>query len=106
MFVTRGVTLHEFLFEDAKIDLNVVYLNQFSSLVQVLQKQMDLELELFGDVKDKSSTSENKPGENKPLNASAGVAIGKVFMLSLSSQPVDHEDVSGRSKVCNCRLCD
>ena len=74
--------------------------------MQVLQKQMDLELELFGDVKDKSSTSENKPGENKPLNASAGVAIGKVFMLSLSSQPVDHEDVSGRSKVCNCRLCD
>ena len=60
---------------------------------------MDLELELFGDLKDKSSTSENKPGENKPLNASAAVAIGKVFMLSLSSQPVDHEDVSGRTKV-------
>ena len=60
---------------------------------------MDLELELFGDIKDKSSTNENKPGENKPLNASAAVAIGRVFMLSLSSQPVDHEEVSGRTKV-------
>lgn len=73
--------------------------NQCFSLLQVLQKQMDLELELFGDIKDKSSTNENKPGENKPLNASAAVAIGRVFMLSLSSQPVDHEDVSGRTKV-------
>ena len=62
---------------------------------------MDLELELFGDIKDKSSSSENKFGENKPLNASAAaaVAVGKVFMLSLSSQPVDHEEVSGRTKV-------
>ena len=62
---------------------------------------MDLELELFGDIKDKSSASENKFGENKPLNASAAaaVAVGKVFMFSLSSQPVDHEEVSGRTKV-------
>ena len=51
------------------------------SCFQVLQKQMDLELELFGDLKDKTS-------------------VGKVYMLSLSSQPVDHEDASGeRQKV-------
>ena len=37
---------------------------------------MDLELELFGDLKDKSGSS----------------SVGKVHMLSLSSQPVDHED--------------
>ena len=46
---------------------------------------MDLELELFGDLKDKSGCS---------------TALGKVYMLSLSSQPVDHEDASGeRQKV-------
>ena len=39
---------------------------------------MDLELELYSDVKEKTS----------------GNAIGKVYMLSLSSQPVDHEDPS------------
>ena len=51
---------------------------------QVLQKQMDLELELYGDVKEKTSNN----------------AIGKVYILSLSSQPVDHEESSeGRQKV-------
>ena len=46
---------------------------------------MDLELELFGDLKDKSGSSS---------------AVGKVYMLSLSSQPVDHEDAStDRQKV-------
>ena len=51
---------------------------------QVLQKQMDLELELFGDLKEKAGST----------------ALGKVYMLSLSSQPVDHEDASGeRTKV-------
>merc|ERR1712223_929886 len=50
------------------------------NMSQVLQKQMDLELELFGDLKDKSGNSS---------------ALGKVYMLSLSSQPVDHEDASG-----------
>merc|ERR1711953_654821 len=49
------------------------------NMSQVLQKQMDLELELFGDLKDKSGSS----------------SVGKVYMLSLSSQPVDHEDASG-----------
>ena len=45
---------------------------------------MDLELELFGDVKEKTSSN----------------AIGKVFVVSLSSQPVDHEDATeGRQKV-------
>ena len=45
---------------------------------------MDLELELFGDVKEKTSSN----------------AIGKVFVVSLSSQPVDHEDsTEGRQKV-------
>ena len=39
---------------------------------------MDLELELFGDLKDKSGSS----------------SVGKVYMLSLSSQPVDHEDAA------------
>ena len=48
---------------------------------------MDLELELFGDLKDKSGCTS---------------ALGKVYMLSLSSQPVDHEDASGeRQKVRN-----
>ena len=45
---------------------------------------MDLELELFGDVKEKTSSN----------------AIGKVYVISLSSQPVDHEDsTEGRQKV-------
>ena len=45
---------------------------------------MDLELELFGDVKEKTSSN----------------AIGKVYVVSLSSQPVDHEDsTEGRQKV-------
>ena len=45
---------------------------------------MDLELELYGDVKEKTSNN----------------AIGKVYILSLSSQPVDHEESSeGRQKV-------
>lgn len=45
---------------------------------------MDLELELFGDLKDKAGSS----------------SVGKVYMLSLSSQPVDHEDAStDRQKV-------
>jgi len=48
------------------------------NMSQVLQKQMDLELELFGDLKDKSGSS----------------SVGKVYMLSLSSQPVDHEDAA------------
>ena len=42
---------------------------------------MDLELELFGDLKEKTSS------------------LGKLYMLSLSSQPVDHEDSAGREKV-------
>lgn len=64
--------------------LSNVY-SKFCDTFQVLQKQMDLELELYGDVKEKT----------------AGSAIGKVFMLSLSSQPVDHneEDSSSRAKV-------
>ena len=54
------------------------------NMSQVLQKQMDLELELFGDVKEKTAVN----------------AIGKVYILSLSSQPVDHEESSeGRQKV-------
>ena len=44
----------------------------FRLYAQVLQKQMDLELELFGDVKEKTSSN----------------AIGKVYVVSLSSQPV------------------
>ena len=50
------------------------------NMSQVLQKQLDLELELFGDLK------ESKSGSS---------ALGKVYMLSLSSQPVDHEDAPG-----------
>ena len=62
-----------------------MFFSFFSLPFQVLQKQMDLELELFGDLKDKSGCS---------------TALGKVYMLSLSSQPVDHEDASGeRQKV-------
>ncbi len=45
---------------------------------------MDLELELFGDLKE----SINKAS-----------SVGKIFMLSLSSQPVDHEIGGGRTKV-------
>ncbi|XP_059086974.1 phosphofurin acidic cluster sorting protein 2-like [Tigriopus californicus] len=52
------------------------------NMSQVLQKQMDLELELYGDVKEKT----------------AGSAIGKVFMLSLSSQPVDHNEEDSASQ--------
>ena len=45
---------------------------------------MDLELELYGDVKEKTSAN----------------AIGKVYIVSLSSQPVDHEEsTEGRQKV-------
>ena len=45
---------------------------------------MDLELELFGDVKEKTSSN----------------AIGKVYIVSLSSQPVDHEEsTDDRQKV-------
>ena len=58
----------------------------FLLFFQVLQKQMDLELELFGDLKEKTS----------------GASVGKVIMLSLSSQPVDHETEDangGRAKV-------
>ena len=63
------------------------YVATIPDFFQVLQKQMDLELELFGDLKDKSGNSS---------------ALGKVYMLSLSSQPVDHEDASGeRQKVSN-----
>ena len=45
------------------------------NMSQVLQRQMDLELELV----------EGKGG--------GGAVLGKVYMLSLSSQPVDHEDL-------------
>ena len=56
---------------------------------------MDLELELFGDAKDNKTTSNNQGSSTGTTSA----AIGKVFMLSLSSQPVDHEDPAGRAKV-------
>ena len=53
-------------------------------LLKVLQKQLDLELELYGDVKEKTSVN----------------AIGKIYVVSLSSQPVDHEEsTDGRQKV-------
>ena len=45
------------------------------NMSQVLQKQMDLELELMTEGKGNGSTT-----------------LGKVYMLSLSSQPVDHEE--------------
>eukprot|EP00092_Neocalanus_flemingeri_P012906 GFUD01013905.1.p1 GENE.GFUD01013905.1~~GFUD01013905.1.p1 ORF type:complete len:920 (+),score=246.81 GFUD01013905.1:471-3230(+) len=45
------------------------------NMSQVLQRQMDMELELV----------EGKGG--------GGAVLGKVYMLSLSSQPVDHEDL-------------
>ena len=44
------------------------------NMSQVLQRQMDLELELV----------EGKGGN--------GTVLGKVYLLSLSSQPVDHEE--------------
>ena len=49
---------------------------------QVLQKQMDLELELYNS----DATKDSKVSSGKEA------VIGKVYMLSLSSQPVDHED--------------
>ena len=50
---------------------------------------MDLELELYGDVKEKTS----------------GNAIGKVYINSLSSQPVDHEEsTEGRQKVTKVKI--
>ena len=50
---------------------------------------MDLELELYGDVKEKTS----------------GNAIGKVYINSLSSQPVDHEEsTEGREKVTKIKI--
>jgi len=45
------------------------------NMSQVLQKQMDLELELISEGKGNGSST-----------------LGKVYMLSLSSQPVDHEE--------------
>ena len=62
-----------------------LFSHYFYIFLQVLQKQMDVELELLGDLKDKSGSS----------------CVGKVYMLSLSSQPVDHEDAasSERQKV-------
>ena len=109
----------------------------FFSPSQVLQKQMDLELELFGDLKDISSSSaaaaaslsssaaaasaasnaraDGGGGGKSDGNLSSGggggastaasvsnnnkAPVGKIFMLSLSSQPVDHEDHAGRTKV-------
>lgn len=53
------------------------------NMSQVLQKRLDLELELFGDQKEKSGP----------------VPLGKVFMLSLTSQPVDHEDKKNAPEV-------
>jgi len=53
--------------------------------LQVLQKQLDLELDLYSD---------SKGNENKQQDS-----IGRIFMLSLSSQPVDHENEQGRAKV-------
>ena len=51
---------------------------------------MDLELELYGDVKEKTSAN----------------AIGKVYIVSLSSQPVDHEEpTEGRQKVSKYCYC-
>ena len=49
-------------------------------MVQALQKQMDIELELNSELKDK----------NGP--------IAKVTVQSLSSQPVDHEEAAERLK--------
>ena len=45
---------------------------------------MDLELELFSN----DATKDSKVSSGKEA------VIGKVYMLSLSSQPVDHEDPS------------
>ena len=68
---------------------------------------MDLELELFGDLKQQEKTLINGSGggggggsgSGGGNNPGSNSSIGKVFMLSLSSQPVDHEDASGRGKV-------
>ena len=69
---------------------------------------MDLELELFGDLKQQEKTLINAAngsggssgGGPTAANPGSNSSIGKVFMLSLSSQPVDHEDASsGRGKV-------
>ena len=38
-------------------------------------------------------------GPANPGSNSSSSSVGKVFMLSLSSQPVDHEEASGRGKV-------
>ncbi len=93
----------------------VIYENSLS--LQVLQKQMDLELELHGDLKEKTSNAADRNAGGGGGSGSGGgsggggggggigglgsssVAIGKVYMLSLSSQPVDHEDASGITKV-------
>ena len=58
------------------------------NMSQVLQRQMDLELELV----------EGKNGN--------GSVLGKVFLLSLSSQPVDHEDDLAKQVVDNDRGLD
>ena len=88
---------------------------------------MDLELELFGDLKESggaggggvsgvgvgsgaggSGSGGHQSGGSK---SSSSVAVGRIFMLSLSSQPVDHEDATGRTKVrrnlkfSNCCSC-
>ncbi|XP_021917147.1 phosphofurin acidic cluster sorting protein 1 isoform X2 [Zootermopsis nevadensis] len=49
------------------------------NMAQVLQRQMDLELDLFSDIKDKS------------LGAISNV-VARVSVQALNSQPVDHED--------------
>ena len=69
-----------------------------------MQKQLDLELELFGDLKENKGPGGGGPG-SQGNNAQqsgvpgSGLPVGKVYMLSLSSQPVDHEDPAGRAKV-------
>ena len=55
------------------------------NMSQVLQRQMDLELELV----------EGKNG--------SGSVLGKVYLLSLASQPVDHEDELAKQVVDNER---
>lgn len=55
------------------------------NMSQVLQRQMDLELELV----------EGKNG--------AGTVLGKVYLLSLASQPVDHEEDLAKQVVDNER---
>ena len=77
----------------------IIFLPLFS-FFQVLQKQMDLELELFGDLKQQEKTlisaaangsgngGGGSGGPGGPANNTSNSSIGKVFMLSLSSQPV------------------